>query len=85
MAATVSMTLFFMDGTKASFKYPRQSGNDAATVLANVKKAMDADKLVLETDGNLLVVPMRNIKYVQVSPAPEHLPTGVFRGVRVTG
>ncbi len=85
MAAAVSMTVFFIDGTKASFRYPRQSGHDASTVLGNVKKAIDADKLVLEVDGNLLVVPMRNIKYVQVSPAPAHLPSGIFRGVRVSG
>ncbi len=84
MAAAVSMTVFFIDGTKASFRYPRQSGDDASSVLANVKKAIDADKIVLEVDGNLLVVPMRNIKYIQVSPAPPHLPSGTFRDVRVS-
>jgi hypothetical protein len=75
--------VFFMDGTKASFRYPRQAGTDASTIAATVKKAIDSEKLVLEVDGNLLVIPMRNIKYVQVTPAPAHLPQGVLRNARV--
>jgi hypothetical protein len=83
MGSLVSMTVFFMDGTKASFRYPRQAGTDASTIAATVKKAIDSEKLVLEVDGNLLVIPMRNIKYVQVTPAPAHLPQGVLRNARV--
>lgn len=73
------MTVFFLDGTKASFSYPRQAGTDQATIVATVKRAIDSDKLVLEVDGDLLVIPMRSVKYVQVSPAPAHLPSGVLR------
>lgn len=83
MGSLASMTVFFMDGTKVSFRYPKQAGTDASTIAANVKKAIDAEKLVLEVDGDLLVIPMRNIKYVQVSPAPAHLPSGVLRQARV--
>jgi len=50
-----------------------------------VKRAIDADKLVLEVDGDLLVIPIRNVKYVQVSPAPAHLPGGVLRQARLVG
>jgi hypothetical protein len=79
----VSMTVFFLDGTRASFRYPKQAGNDAATILANVKKAIDSDKLVLEVDGDLLVIPIKSVKYVQVSPAPAHLPSGILRRATV--
>ncbi len=85
MAAFVTMTVFFMDGTRASFRYPRQAGADAATIAANVKRAIEADKLLLEVDGDLMVVPIRNIKYVQLSPGPQQLPPGVLRGARVLG
>jgi hypothetical protein len=85
MADVVKMTVFFTDGTKVSFRYPRQAGTDAASVVANVKKAIEAEKLVLEVDGDLILVPLRNVKYVHVSPAPQHLPFGVLRGARVAG
>jgi hypothetical protein len=85
MTPLVSLTVFFLDGTKVTFRYPRQSGTDAATIAATVKKAIDADKLVLEADGDLLVIPIRSVKYLQVSPAPPHLPQGVLRQARVLG
>ncbi len=80
---TVSMSVFFLDGTKASFEYPQQAGHDQAAIVANVKKAIDSERLVLEADGDLIVIPMRSVKYVQVSPAPRHLPSGVLRGAHV--
>jgi hypothetical protein len=83
MSRLASMTVFFMDGTKVAFRYPKQAGTDAATIAANVKRAIDADKLVLEVDNDLLVIPIRNIKYIQVSPAPAHLPAGVLRQARL--
>ena len=83
MGSLVSLTVFFMDGTKASFRYPKQSGSDPATIASNVKRAIDADKLLLEVDGQLLIIPVRNVKYIQVSPAPAHLPSGVLRNARV--
>jgi len=80
---TVSMTVFFLDGTKVSFRYPQQAGTDQAAIVANVKKAIDSERLVLEVDGDLVVIPMRSVKYVQVSPAPKHLPAGILRGAHV--
>ena len=83
MSAFVSLTVFFLDATKVTFRYPRQSGVDPATIATNVKRAIDADKLVLEVDGDLLVIPIKSVKYIQVSPAPPHLPAGVLRQARL--
>jgi hypothetical protein len=83
MTRLACMTVHFMDGTKAVFRYPKQAGFDAATISANVKRAIDAEKLVLEVDNDLLVIPTRNVKYIQVSPAPSHLPTGVLRQAKL--
>jgi hypothetical protein len=77
------MTVFFLDGTSASFRYPRQAGADPATIAATVKKAIDSERLVLEVNGDLLVIPVRSVKYIQVSPAPDHLPGGILRHAEV--
>jgi hypothetical protein len=73
------LTMHFMDGTKLLVRYPRQAGTDATTIASAVKRALDADKLVFEVDGDLLIVPTRNIKYLHLTPAPDHLPAGVIR------
>jgi hypothetical protein len=85
MSPLVSLTVFFLDGTKVTFRYPRQSGTDPATIASTVKKAIDADRLMIEADGDLLVIPIKSVKYVQVSPAPPSLPGGVLRQARVLG
>ena len=84
MSAAVSMTVFFLDGTKASFVYPRQAGPDQASIVNNVKKAIESERLVLEVDGDLLIIPIRSVKYIQVSPAPQHLPSGILRRARLS-
>lgn len=78
-----SMTVFFLDGTTATFRYPKQAGSDAATIATNVKKAIDSERLVLEVNGDLLVIPIRSVKYIQVSPAPDHLPSGILRNAEI--
>ena len=83
MTAFARMTVFFNDGGKVSVRDPRQAGTDPATIANTVKRAIDSEKLVLEVDGDLLVIPMKSVKYVQVSPAPSSLPAGVLRKARL--
>jgi hypothetical protein len=82
MAEEVRAIIHFMDGTKVAFEYPKQAGEDPTTIASNVKKALDSDKIVLEAQGDLIIIPIRNIKYIQVSPAPDKLPKGILRKAR---
>ena len=83
MARQVTATIHFTDQTKIVLEYPQQSGSDPATIVSNVSKALEADKIVAEVSGDLLVMPTRNIKYVHVSPAPPKLPSGVLRNAQL--
>ncbi|MCP4233198.1 MAG: hypothetical protein GY770_06385 [Aestuariibacter sp.] len=49
-------------------------------VVNRIQKALDANQLTLEIDNQLFVIPMNNIKYMQVSPSPDKLPETVIRG-----
>ncbi|MGE5198214.1 MAG: hypothetical protein ACM3H9_01145 [Rhodospirillaceae bacterium] len=79
------LTMHFMDGTKLVIRYPKQAGADPTTIAATVKRAIDADKIVVEVDGDLLIVPTRNVKYFHLTPAPDHLPSGVIRQGKLIG
>ena len=46
---------------------------------------VEGSEVLLEVDGDLLLIPIRSVKYLQVSPAPAHLPAGVLRQARVRG
>ena len=80
---TVSLLIRFMDGSKLTLRYPKQAGTDPATIVANVRKALEADRLLVEVDGNLLFVPLSNVKYLQLTPAPDMLPPTVLRHARL--
>jgi hypothetical protein len=85
MTEKASAVIYFMDGTNLVIDYPRQAGNDPGTIATNVRKALDADKLVVEVDGSLLVIPMTNIKYVAITPLPDALPSNVLRNAHFAG
>ena len=67
-----------MDGTKLNISYPRLAG------AASVGKAIEADKLAVATSGKLLVIPTRNIKYIEITPVPDSLPDTVIRDAEIS-
>ncbi len=82
-ARTASMLIRFMDGSKITLRYPKQAGNDPATIAANVRKALETDRILVEVEGNLIFIPLSSVKYIQVIPAPDVLPSNVLRGARM--
>jgi hypothetical protein len=75
--------IWFMDQTSFRYSFKPEEG-DMTEVIERVSKALDADKFVLESEGDLYVVPVSNIKYIKVSPAPDFLPEGIFRNVHIS-
>ena len=82
MSERVNAKLHFMDGTSISLKWRRQETNPAM-VASQLRKALEMDKLAVEVHGDLLVIPIRNVKYLQMSPAPETLPNDVVKGASI--
>jgi len=73
------LTIYFIDGSEMSVTFPKQGGNPLL-LARRVQEALDADQLAIETGDQLLVIPMNNIKYLQMKPTPEELPETVIRG-----
>jgi hypothetical protein len=40
---------------------------------------------MIEVDGTVMLFPFANIKYIQVSPAPDPLPANVIKGATLAG
>ena len=75
-------TIFFLDGSKIALRWPQQE-LDPTTLASIVRKALESDRLMAEIDGELFVIPVKNVKYFQVSPAPDRLPENVLRSAKV--
>ena len=71
------LTIHFTGDSKLSMTFPQQT-DDSHQIAAKVQKALDANQLAIEVDGEMFVIPMNNIKYLQVNPAPRKLPDTVI-------
>ncbi|UCD31357.1 MAG: hypothetical protein JSV38_11195 [Desulfobacterales bacterium] len=76
------MTIFFTDGTKLKFDFPKQR-DDTSNIGAMIKEAMNQNQLILEVESTMFTVPFVNVKYIQIYPCPEKLPDTAIRGVKL--
>jgi hypothetical protein len=83
MAKIAHMAIHFMDGTKIVFKYPELTDTEASMIASKVKKALDQDKIVVQTYDSVIVIPVANIKYIQVTPPPDALPDGILKKAQI--
>jgi len=60
------LTLHFIDGSKLAFDFPEQSTNLTARRL-KLTDLMAGKHLVIEAEGQVLIFPVNNIKYMAIS------------------
>jgi hypothetical protein len=79
------LIVHYNNGAKSEFSFPIQMRNSSAAVLEGLKKMMETDKLAIETEGRLIVIPWSSIKQLEVSPVPTSasLPFGVIKNAKV--
>jgi hypothetical protein len=76
--AAVTATFHFSDGSRLVLRWPRQADRDPATLASRLRQALDGNQLAFNVDGDMLIVPMRSVKYVHISPAPPVMPSLVL-------
>ena len=78
------LTIHFNNGAKMDVMFPTQIKNSTAAVLESMKKALESDKLVIEAEGKLIIIPWASIKHVEVTPPPAAVPFGSIKGARIS-
>ena len=76
------VTIYFNDGTKLVIEYPKQASNDY-DMLTKLNEMLDSQHFLVESNGAMLFIPVNNIKYLQVYPAPEKLPAHTIKGASI--
>jgi hypothetical protein len=76
---------YFVDNTTLALEWPKQDLQHYVFLSEALRKTVEADRLLVEVEGNLVVIQMRNVKYVELIPVPEQLPEGVIRKARYAG
>ncbi|MFZ5570227.1 MAG: hypothetical protein ACOZF0_07475 [Thermodesulfobacteriota bacterium] len=83
MGKVAHMVIHFMDGSKIVFEYDKLDGREDASIASKVKKALEHDKIVVQTYDSMIVIPVANVKYIQVTPAPDALPEGILKNAEI--
>jgi hypothetical protein len=79
---TGTMVIRFVDGTEEMLEYARFPQDDA-NLAARIQEALNAQHLVVEVDGKMIVYPFHNIKAIEVFPVPEKLPRIAMKTARL--
>jgi len=85
MEQTVKMTVHYIDGTHQTFAWEPQSHAERSwNEVSEMKKSLQEAHLLLKTEaGGLIIIPRDNIKYIEVSAAPDKVPPNTILGVRL--
>jgi len=78
MKDTKGVTIYFNDGTKLVIEYPKQGIKDY-DMLSKLNEMLDSRHFLVEANGAMLFIPVDNIKYLQVYPAPNKLPVNTIK------
>ena len=73
-----TMKVAFNDGSTASFEIPEDDEN----VSAKIERLVELNGIAMEVEGNLLFLPLHNIRSIEISPAPVMSIANVLPGVR---
>lgn len=78
------LTIHFNNGTKMEVAFPTQIKNSMSALVEAAKTILQSDKLTIQTDERLLIIPWSSVKYVESSTMPAAaLPFGVIKGARI--
>lgn len=78
---TVNCIITFIDGKELKVAWERhEEAHHRAGGL--IDRVLQAQSVALELDGTLTIVPVSNVRSIEISPAPPALPNTVIKGAR---
>lgn len=78
------LIIHFNNGSKLEMVFPTQIKNSTAAVVDALKRILEGDKLVIQTDRQLFIIPWSSVKFVESDSVPGAvLPFGTIKDARV--
>lgn len=77
------LNIHFNNGTQMKVSFPKQIKHSTGAVMEAMKRVLESDKLTIEADGRLVVIPWASVQHLEVTPVPAALPFGAIKGARI--
>lgn len=78
----VQITVYYINGEIQQFQFESET-SDQSSLASRIQKMLNADKLMLELEDKLVIIPMQNVQRFEISPSPLKTPDTVIKGVRL--
>jgi hypothetical protein len=73
------MSIRFMDGDNLKIRFPALMEEGDMTLGQAIKEITEWDNLVFTLEGKLLLIPLANVRAIEIYPAPKNLPKQVIQ------
>lgn len=84
MSDEKQLTIHFNNGTKLDVAFPTQIKNSMGALVEAAKTILESDKLVFQTDDQVVIVPWTSVKFLAAAAVPTAaLPFGTIKGARI--
>ena len=78
------LIIHFNNGAKMAVSFPTQIKNSMGALVEASKRILEADKLVIHTEQQVVIVPWSSVQYIEASALPPAaLPLGAIKGARI--
>lgn len=76
------LTVHYLDGTTETYSFPKQA-KDQYELANKMQSIMNLDRITMDVDGILSVIPLTAVKRLEFSPTPAALPDGIITGAKL--
>jgi hypothetical protein len=77
------LVIYFNNGQTIVLAFPTQIRDQGAGLLEAFKRIMESDKVAIQTDDKLIMIPWASIQHIEFSPPPATTPFGTIQKARV--
>jgi len=79
-----NLLIHFNNGEKLQVTFPAQAKSSVGAMMEGVKRALESDKLVIEADGRVIIIPWCSIRQVELTPVVAGtLPFGAVKNATI--
>lgn len=69
----------FVDGESQRFIYEPVHPDESSTIGKAIKELSDTHNLIFQVEHKLVIIPMNNVRSIEISPVPTQLPRTIIR------
>ena len=69
----------FVDGEPLRFTYEAVRPDEASSLGRAIEEMSQTNNLIFHVEGKLVIIPMNNVRSIEISPSPVNLPRSIIK------